>query len=481
MTAIRSRAGTALAGLVLAVTTVRAAPPERSPADELAYDIFKQLIEINTTDSAGSVTQASEALAQRFRAAGFPAADVQVLGPDARKKNLVVRYRGSGKRRPVLLIGHLDVVEARREDWSTDPFKLSEKDGYYYGRGSLDMKSGDAIMAATLLRLKQEGYRSDRDVILALTADEEGGCCDGVEWLVKNHRELIDAEFVLNHDGMVGYSIIATHGVPKEFALSATEKTYADYQLSVTNRGGHSSEPRADNAIYELAQALLRVAAHPFPFELNSITRAYFERAAGIETGQLAADMRAVTRTPPDPQAIARLSADPGYNGLMRTTCVATRLDAGHANNALPQLARANVNCRILPGHSKEEVRRALRAILDDAAIEVRYVADDGQVAARAPEVKSLPPSPLVAEVRQPLEAAVQAVWPALPVVAFMNAGATDGIYTRAAGMPTFGVAGLAVDSDQMRAHGRDERVGVATFYADNAFYYRYLKSITAP
>jgi acetylornithine deacetylase/succinyl-diaminopimelate desuccinylase-like protein len=472
----------ALLGLTMsAAMAASAATPGDTPADRLAHDIFQQLVEINTTDSVGSVTQASEVLAQRFRAAGFPAADVTVLGPDPRKKNLVVRLRGSGKRRPVLLIGHLDVVEARREDWGTDPFKLVQKDGYFYGRGTLDMKSGDAIMATALLRLKQEGFRPDRDIILALTADEEGGCCDGVEWLVKTHRPLIDAEFVLNHDGIVGYSIIASHGQLKEFTLDATEKTYADYQLTVTNRGGHSSEPRADNAIYQLSQDLLRLAAHPFAFELNSITRGYFERAATIEKGQLASDMRAITRTPADAQAIARLSADPGYNGLMRTTCVPTRLEGGHANNALPQQARANVNCRILPGHSKEEVRLVLLSILADPGVQVRYVADDGQVSDQAPDEKTLPPSALVAEVGKPLQSAVNATWPGLPVVPFMDASATDGIYTRAAGMPTFGVAGLAVDTEEMRAHGRDERLGVATFYADNAFYYRYLKAISSP
>jgi acetylornithine deacetylase/succinyl-diaminopimelate desuccinylase-like protein len=471
----------ALLALTVAAPVCGAAPAAATDtaANTQAFEIFRQLIEINTTDSTGNVTRAAQALAQRFRAAGFPAADVLLLGPNERKKNLVVRLRGSGARRPVLLIGHLDVVEARRADWSTDPFKLVEKDGFFYGRGTLDMKSGDAVMASALLRLKHEDFHPDRDIILALTADEEAGCCNGVEWLLKNHRELLDAELVLNHDGIVGYSIIAVHGVPRVFALSATEKTYADYQLTITNKGGHSSAPRADNAIYELAQDLLRIAAHPFPAELNSITRAYFERVAALESGQRALDMRAITRASPDARALARLSAEPEYNGLLRTTCVATRIEGGHANNALPQLAQANVNCRILPGHSKEEVRLALSAIVADPSVTVRYVADDGQVSERAPQEAGLAPSPLLPEVGKPLQDAVHEVWPGLAVVPFMNAGATDGIYTRAAGMPTFGVAGLAVDMDDVRAHGRDERVGVATFYADNAFYYRYLKSIT--
>jgi acetylornithine deacetylase/succinyl-diaminopimelate desuccinylase-like protein len=469
----------------LAACTALAAPRANEAADAaanaLAHDIYQELIGINTTDSAGNVTTAAEALARRFRSAGFPDADVTVLGATERKKNLVVRVRGTGRDKPVLLIGHLDVVEARREDWSTDPFKLVEKDGYFYGRGALDMKSGDAIMATALLRMKQEGYRPSRDIILALTADEEGGCCNGVDWLVRNHRELIDAQFVLNHDGLVGYSITSEHGIPQEFDLSATEKMYADYQLSVTNSGGHSSLPRPDNAIYELAQGLLSIGRYAFPFELNEVTHAYFERMATLRSGQRAADMRAITRTPADAEAIARLSREPELNSMLRTTCVATRLEGGHANNALPQRAQAVVNCRILPGHSKEEVRQELIRVLNDPGITVRYVADDGSVTDKAPDQRALPPSPLLPQVVRPLESTVAALWPGLPVVPFMNVAATDGIYTRAAGLPTYGVAGIAVDRDDMHAHGRDERIRVAAFYKGNEFFYRYLKAVTAP
>jgi acetylornithine deacetylase/succinyl-diaminopimelate desuccinylase-like protein len=297
---------------------------------------------------------------------------------------------------------------------------------------------------------------------------------------VKNHRPLIDAEFVLNHDGVVGYSITSEHGVPQQFALSAAEKMYGDYQLTVTNRGGHSSLPRPDNAIYELAEGLLRIGRYSFPFELNDITRGYFERMATVGHGQTAADMRAITRTPPDAEAIARLSRDPELNSMMRTTCVATRLEGGHANNALPQRAQAVVNCRILPGHSKEEVRQDLVRVLSDPAITVRYVADDGAVSDMAPEQRALPPSPLLPSMLEPLESTVAAIWPGLPVVPFMNASATDGIHTRAAGLPTYGVAGIAVDRDDVRAHGRDERVRVTSFYRGNEFFYRYLKSLTA-
>ena len=447
-------------------------------ANALAHDIFKQLIEINTTDSVGSVTAAAEAMAERFREAGFAPADLFVGGPEERKKNVVVRLHGTGKHKPVLLIGHLDVVEARREDWTTDPFQFVEKDGFFYGRGTQDMKDGDAIMATTLLRMKREGYRPDRDIILALTADEEGGCCNGVNWLLKNHRELIDAEFVLNTDGN---SVASEKGAPQVFELGATEKVYGDYQLIATNRGGHSSLPRPDNAIYELAQGLLKISQYQFPFELNNVTRPYFERMATIVGGQTGADMRAIVATPPDAQAIERLSREPTYGSVMRTTCVATRLEGGHANNALPQRATAMVNCRILPGHSQEEVRQDLIRVLNDPQIAVRYVADNGTVSDTAPGRRGYPPPPLVPEVQKPLESLVTTTWPGLKVIPYMSAGASDAIYTSAAQLPTYMVAGIAIDRDDVRAHGRDERVGVASFSKGNEFFYRYLKAITAP
>jgi acetylornithine deacetylase/succinyl-diaminopimelate desuccinylase-like protein len=471
------RVAAALCGVLAAHAAAAAEAPGDREANALAHDIFKQLIEINTTDSVGNVTTAAEAMAERFRAAGFAAADIAVLGPNERKKNMVVRLHGTGRRKPVLLIGHLDVVEAHREDWSTDPFALIEKDGFFYGRGTLDMKDGDAIMATTLLRMKQEGYRPSRDIILALTADEEGGCCNGVNWLLQKHRELIDAEFVLNHDG---FSVKAEHGVPKVFELGATEKVYGDYQLVTTSKGGHSSLPRPDNAIYELAAGLTRISKFQFPFELNNVTRAYFEQLAAGATGTQAQDLRGILESPPDLRAIERLSAEPAYGSLMRTTCVATRLEGGHANNALPQRAQAVVNCRILPGHSQEEVRQQLIGVLADPKITVRYVADNGQILDEASERRGFPPPPLVPEVGKPLETLVAATWPNLKVITYMHAGASDAIYTSAAGLRTYGVAGIANDLDDNRAHGRDERVGIASFYTGNGFFYRYLKAITA-
>lgn len=477
MTLRLSVAAAALLGMLGSAAAVAADSAADEASNKLAHEVFKELIEINTTDSVGNVTAAAEAMAKRFRDAGFAAADVVVLGPTDKKKNVVVRLRGTGKHKPVLLIGHLDVVEARREDWNMDPFKLIEKDGYFYGRGTSDMKGDDAIMVTTLLRMKQEGYRPDRDIILALTADEEGGCCNGPAWLLKNHRGLIDAQFVINTDG---WSVMTEKGVAKMFRLGATEKVYADYQLSVTNKGGHSSEPRADNAIYQLATALTNISKYHFPFELNNVSRAYFERLAEESIPERAADIRGILKTPPDPQAVERISSRPSDNAVMRTNCVATRLAGGHANNALPQRAEANVNCRILPGHSPEEVRRELIKVIGDPEVTVRFVADDGKVADTAPERKGFPPPPLNPEVLKPLNAVVASMWPAIKVVPFMDAGASDAIYTFAAGMPTYNITGIAIDKDDVRAHGRDERVGVASFDTGNLFFYRYMKALTS-
>jgi acetylornithine deacetylase/succinyl-diaminopimelate desuccinylase-like protein len=444
---------------------------------KLSHDIFKHLIEINTTDSVGNVTTASEAMAQRFRTAGFAESDIQILGPNDRKKNLVVRLHGTGKYEPLLLIGHLDVVEAHREDWTTDPFSFVEKEGFYYGRGTQDMKSGDAIMATTLIRFKREGYTPDRDIILALTADEEGGKSNGVDWLLKNHRDLIDAEIVFNHDGG---GILSDHGKPVMMTVDATEKLYADFRVSVTNPGGHSSLPRSDNAIYSLTDALSRLEHYQFPFELNEVTRAYYERTAKFETAERAADMRAILADSPNSDAAARLSRDPIDNSTIHTTCVATRLDAGHANNALPQRAEANVNCRILPGHSAEEIRQKLIEVFADPTITVRYVDNSRNVVDRAPDRKSFAPPPLRRDVFGPLEKITEEMWPGTPVIPDMATGASDGVYTMTAQLPTYGISGIAIDRDDIRAHGRDERLGSDSYYKGVDFYYRFLKAVTS-
>jgi acetylornithine deacetylase/succinyl-diaminopimelate desuccinylase-like protein len=444
---------------------------------QLAHDIFKQLIEINTTDSVGNVTMASEAMAQRFRDAGFPDSDIYIGGPNDRKKNLVVRLHGSGARKPALLIGHLDVVEARREDWTTDPFQFVENDGYFYGRGTQDMKDGDAIMVATLIRFKNEGFVPDRDIILALTADEEGGSSNGVDWLLKNQRKLVDAELVLNHDGG---EVQADHGKALALIVDATEKLYSDYQLVVTNPGGHSSQPRPDNAIYELAHALIKLEQHKFPFELNTVTRAYYEHLASVEPGQRAADIKAMLRTPPDEAAIARLSKDPIDNSRLHTTCVATRLSGGHANNALPGRAEAVVNCRILPGHSKQEVRDEFIRIFSDPKISVRYITSAGEILDTIPDQRAFAPPPLRANVFDAIKNVADKLWPGIPVFPTMATGASDGVYTMAAGLQTYGISGVQQERDDHREHGRDERVSVEGFYKGSDFYYQFLKTLTS-
>jgi acetylornithine deacetylase/succinyl-diaminopimelate desuccinylase-like protein len=388
-----------------------------------------------------------------------------------------VRLHGTGSNRPVLLIGHLDVVEARREDWSTDPFQLVEKDGELYGRGTLDMKGPDAIMLAALIRMRGEGFRPARDIILALTADEEGGGANGVEWLIEHHRELIDAQFALSGDD---YSVLTENGKPLFFQLVASEKVYADFQLSVTNKGGHSSEPVPENAIYTLTRGLDRLAAYEFPFELNAVTREYYRRLAQIETPERAADMRAILRDPPDKAALERLSQDVTDRSITRTTCVATRLDAGHANNALPQRAQAVINCRILPGYSPEEIRQRLIQVLSDPAIGVSYLASDGTVRDSAPAGGGFAPPPLLPEVLTPLDELVAQTWPGLKVIPAMSAGASDATHTSAAGMPTYTFSPLTIDPNDDREHGRDERIGVASFAEANEFFYRYLRRVTA-
>ena len=444
----------------------------------MAHDIFKQLIEINTTDSIGSTTEAAQAMAQRLLDAGFAKADVVVLGPNDRKGNMVARYRGKpgSKLRPLLIIGHLDVVEARRDDWTTDPFKFVEQDGYYYGRGTQDMKEDDAILVTDFIRMRKEGFVPERDIILALTADEEGGQSNGVDWLLRNHRDLIDAEFVLNPDSG---GVSMDHGKPLAVEFEATEKLYADFQVLATNPGGHSSLPKPDNAIYHVADALGVLEKSPFPFELNAVTREYFGQMAKIETGQNADDLRAILANPPDPAAIERLSKDARYNSTMRTTCVATMLSGGHAPNALPQSAEANVNCRIFPGHSQEEIRLQLVQLFNDPKLSVRYRSDARELSDHGSDRKAMVPPPLRTDVMTSLRKVAAKLWPGAPVIPNMQTGSSDSIYTMSAGIPSYGISGIAVDRDDIRAHGKDERVKADSYYTAVEFYYLFLESLT--
>jgi len=446
-------------------------PTTLNAQQQLALDIYKELVEINTTTDAdpGGTTRAAEAMAARLRAAGFPASDVQVVSSGPRDGNLVARLRGSGasRRKPILLLAHLDVVAALKEDWSPDidPFKFTERDGYYYGRGTGDDKAMAAIWVANLIRMKQEGYVPDRDLIVALTADEEGGDHNGVDWLLKNKRDLIDAAYALNEGG----GGFLKNGKPFSHNVQAAEKVYYDFTWEVRNRGGHSSRPVKDNAIYRLSEALARLSKFDFPVRLNEVTRGYFERLATVETGQVAANMRALARNPNDTAAARRLSAHPVYNSTMRTTCVATQLQGGHAPNALPQLARANVNCRVLPDHDIADVRETLVRVAGDTAVHV----------SPTPERRGGPPSPLSDEVMRPVERLTREIWPGIPVVPVMGTGATDGWYLRAAGIPTYGVSGLFGDMDDSRAHGRDERVLIKSYFDAHEFLYRLLKELS--
>jgi acetylornithine deacetylase/succinyl-diaminopimelate desuccinylase-like protein len=454
-----------LLSLFLSTSLHAAVPPLDEPTRQLVREIYKELIEINTTESVGNMTTAAEAMAQRLRAAGFAEADVRVLGPHPRKGNLVARLRGSGKAKPILLLAHLDVVEARREDWSTDPFKLVEADGFFYGRGTGDDKAMAAIWIATLIRYKREGFVPNRDLIVALTADEETGDHNGVQWLLEKHRDLIDAQFSLNEGGGGAMK----QGKYLYQGVGASEKVYVTFRLEAKNKGGHSSVPQNPNAIYQLVQGLNRLAAFQFPVKLNEVTRAYFSRLGTMEGGETGADMRAVAERD-DATAAARLSKTPVYNARLRTTCVATRLDAGHADNALPQSAKATINCRVLPGEDPEEVHKSLVRVLADPSIEVTWI----------DKAKPSVPSPLDRAVMKPIADLTNEFWPGVPVLPLMATGASDGLYLRNAGIPTYGVSGLFTELGDSRSHGRDERVGVQQFYESTQFLYTLVKRLSS-
>lgn len=450
--------------LILAILLPASLHSQADAHRQLEREIFAELISINTSDSAGHTREAAEAMARQLVNAGFPAADVQVLGASPRYQNLVARYRGSGRGgRPILLMAHLDVVDARREDWSFDPYAFKELDGYYYGRGTSDNKAGAAMLVANFVRMRKEGFVPERDLIIVLTGDEEtAGDC--IKWLVREHRDLVDAEFALNTDGGGGE---LRDGKPVAFSVQTAEKMYLTFNFEVRNRGGHSSLPEPDNAIYRLSNGLARLATHDFPVRLNETTRAFFTRAAATQSAQVAADMRSVARNA-DAAAAKRLSVVPYYNSVMRTTCVATRLFAGHADNALPQLARATVNCRLLPDDSPERVQAELARIVADSAIHI----------SRAAEPTPSPASPLRPDVMGPVEKLVAQMWPGAAVVPEMSTGATDGLYVRNAGIPVYGVAGIFERIDDVRAHGRDERVGVKAFHDAAEYWYRLTRDL---
>jgi len=441
----------------------RTMPPESER--QLARAIYKEMIEIKTGYTTGATTPLAEAVARRLKAAGFPAADIFVGGASPTKANLVVRYHGTGRRRPILLLAHTDVVEAKREDCIIDPYALTEKDGYFYGRGVGDDKAQAAIWIANLIRYKREGYKPDRDIIVALTADEEGGGpYNGAQWLLKNKRELIDAELCLNEGGW-GEALGDTR---LSNDVQVSEKYVINYRLEVHNKGGHSSLPVADNAIYHLAGALDRMSRFGFPLKTNDVTKAYFRAMSKIEKGAISADLAKVADG--DTAAMTRVArASTAWNATLRTTCVATLLEGGHAKNALPQLAAANVNCRVLPEDRVDYVTSALKQVFADSAVTVTV---EGTPQGGAP-------SPMRDDLMTAVTDLTNALWPGVPAVPMMVMGGTDGMYLRPAGIPTYGVQGIFYDRDDIRFHGRDERVKVQSFYQGQTFLYELVKRLS--
>lgn len=439
-------------------------PPQAH--QQLAREILAQLIAIRTTDSVGA-TPAAEALAVRFKASGFPAADIQLVGPHPAHQNIVVRFRGDGTGgKPILFISHLDVVEAKREDWSLDPFALTERDGWFFGRGTYDIKDEVADLTANFIRLKQEGFTPTRDLILAFTDGEEGGDYNGAEWLLANRRSLVEAEFVINTDAAGGQTKNGRHTWNP---VQTSEKLYVTYVLEVTNPGGHSSEPVPDNAIYRLAAGLQRLSRYDFPVQLTETTRGYFRTVAKQEQGQVAADMLAITRTPPDPKAAARLGASsPYYHAMMRNTCVATMLQAGDQENALPQRARATIQCRLLPGVDPERIRRTLAGVVADTAISVTL--------ANTPQPS--PASPIRPDLMGTIQRITSEMWPGTLVLPVMDPWSSDGALFRQAGFPTYGLSAVFADVDSVTSHGKDERVGVKEFYEGVEFMYRLIRTL---
>lgn len=443
-----------------------AAPTSPDEYRRLARDLFRELIEIDTTDQSGDVTEAAEAVARRLREAGFADEELALVGPHPRKMNLVARLRGSGARGPLLMLAHLDVVEADPAEWETPPFRFDERDGFYYGRGTTDQKAMASLWTANLIRMRREGIVPDRDLILALTADEEGGQHNGARWLVQERRDLVDAAMGINEGGfgrMKGGRRISNN-------LQASEKVYLDLELTARGTAGHSSIPTDDNAIYHLAAALGRVAAHEFPVRLGEVARAFFERMSRVDTGPLGDDMRALLAGTADADAIARLTAVPQYHGMTRNTWAATRVDAGQSNNTIPQAARAIVNCRMLPGESPEGLERLMNEVVADGRIEVRP----------AVVAKPSPPSPLTPEVMDAVESVTEQMWPGVPVVPVMGIGATDSLYFRAAGIPMYGVSGIFLDVDDVRAHAPDERILIQSYYEGQEFLYRLVRALSS-
>lgn len=462
----------ALAGAFLLPTPTAAQdtmPPEEYM--ELAREILAEIIEINTTNTErGDNTAVARVLEGYLLDAGFPEEEVHVLVPDdaPTKGNLVARYRGrDATLEPILLLAHIDVVEALPEDWSgdLDPFAFTERDGYWYGRGVTDDKDEAAIYTANFIRMHAEGFVPERDIVMALTADEEGGPRNGVRFLLEEHRDLIDAAYALNEGG----GGMEKDGRKISNNVQAAEKKFLNFTFRATNPGGHSSLPVDKNAIYDLSNALLAVQEHDFPVMMHEVTEAFFRGSADLVDPRMGEAMRRIVEDPTDAQAEAILAQEAGYNARLRTTCVATLLEGGHASNALPQLAEANVNCRIFPTHDPDDVHRGLQELAEPFDVEVEP----------AGSATPSPPSPLTAEVLEPIERITEQMWPGVKVLPVMSTGATDGLYLRNAGIPVYGVSGIFGDVDDVRAHGQDERILIEHFYEGQEFLYRLVKALS--
>lgn len=454
-----------IAVFLTALASMPAATQPLTPHQQLTRDIYRELIEIRTVHPDGDNTAAARAMAKRLLEAGFDAKDVVVFEPAPLKGNLVARYRGTGELKPLLLLAHIDVVDAKKQDWSEglDPFKLTERDGYFYGRGTVDDKAMAAIFVANLIRYKQEGWRPRRDLIVALTADEEGGTHNGVGLMLKDRRDLIDAELALNEGGGGAWR----NGKPFVHTVQVSEKFYQSYDFEATNAGGHSSVPMKQNAIYDLAGALERLSRHQFAARVPLVTRLYFARIASTEQGAVAEALTAIAENRHTEQQLARVSEVPYYNAQLRTTCVATRLEAGHADNALPQRARAVVNCRLLPGEKVDFVAGELQRIAGERVTVKQHF----PITVSDP---SDPDSPAMKTIQRISET----MWPGIPLVPVMSMGATDGMRLRNAGIPVYGVSGLFLEFGEVRYHGRDERLPVSSFFDGAEFLYRLVKAL---
>lgn len=444
---------------------------ELDPLQQRAEDILRELVEYESTgERPDEVRGALEAIAKRLQSGGFPAEDVQLLNPIPDTWGLVARYRGVGSRRPLLTMAHVDVVTANPDAWAFPPFSFGKKDGFYFGRGTQDNKTGVAHILANFLRLREEGFVPNRDLVLLVTGDEETEQ-KFVAWVANEGRHLVDAELALNSDG--GGGELGADGAPRAFWVQTSEKRYHTFRLVTSNPGGHSSLPRPDNAINQLARALARLADFSFPVELTAGSRLMFERSARLEQGQRAADMLALA-APDTPEAARsaaadRLSAMPFLNAIMRTTCVATGIEGGHAENALPRHASATVNCRMVPGAKPEDVQSTLEQVVDDPGVVFETVYQS----------VSSPPSALSGELLESFEALADEQWPGVPVIPQMSTGTTDGLFLRNAGIPVYGVAGWFIEPDAIRAHGLDEKIGIRQFHEGAEFWYRMLRKLS--